>query len=280
MIVGNYKINVLETGNFALDGGAMFGIIPKPLWGKRYPFDDLNRIKLSAKCLLLQSEEKNILVDTGMGDSWDSKSQKIYDIDNSENNLQKSLKNYNLLFDDITDVILTHLHFDHTGGAVKCENDVWKPAFPNAKYFIQKKHFDWAVNPNDRDRGSFIKHRFMPLVDNDVLSFIDGNQKFDENIELLPIDGHTKSQQLVKISDGKKTVVYCGDLIPTSAHIPIPYVMGYDLFPTISVNEKKELLKKSSENGWILIFEHDAYNDAAEIELTDKGYAVKNFIKL
>jgi glyoxylase-like metal-dependent hydrolase (beta-lactamase superfamily II) len=171
MKIGKYDITTLETGTFALDGGAMFGIIPKPLWETTNPADDKNRITLKAKCMLMRSDNKIILVDTGMGSFWDEKFQKIYDVDQSDNTLLNSLKKYNLAPSDITDVIITHLHFDHTGGSTVFENGKWIPAFPKAKYHVQKKHFRLATNPTDKDRGSFIRERFMPLAEEGVLEF-------------------------------------------------------------------------------------------------------------
>ncbi len=275
MKIGKYNVKFLSTGSFGLDGGAMFGIIPKVLWQKTNPPDEANRITLGTRCVLLQSESKNILIDTGIGDFWDDKFNKIYRIDKSESSLEKSLNNMNLTSEDITDVILTHLHFDHTGGSTVLENDKMIPAFPNAKYYVQKKHFDWALNPSDRDRGSFISNRFLPLRDEGVLSFTEGNLHFDDEIELIEINGHTFSQQMIKLSDGNETLLFCGDLIPTSSHIPIPYVMGYDIQPLVTVEEKKKYLSVAVEEGWKIVFEHDPFVTAATVTKTEKGFTVK-----
>ena len=254
MKIGKYEIKVLHTGTFALDGGAMFGIIPKIMWSRINPPDEQNRITLGAKVLLLESESKKILIDTGFGLNWDEKFNNIYRVDNSINTLANSLMTENIKEDEITDVMLTHLHFDHTGGSTRLENGKWVPTFPNAKYHVQKKHFDWALNPSEKDRASFITNRFLPLAENGILSFIDGEEEFDEHIKFLPVNGHTFSQQMIKISDQSDTLIYCGDLFPTSSHIPIPYVMGYDLEPLVTIAEKKKVLPQAINENWKLFF--------------------------
>ncbi len=275
MKIGKYDVRFLPTASFGLDGGAMFGIIPKVLWQKTNPPDDANRITLGTRCILLQSDSKNILVDTGIGDFWDEKFNKIYRIDKSESYLEKSLKDLNLSAGDITDVILTHLHFDHTGGSTVLDNEKMIPAFPNANYYVQKKHFEWAMNPSDRDKGSFIQNRFVPLHENGVLNFIEGDSRFDDEIELLVINGHTFAQQMIKLSGGNETLLFCGDLIPTASHVPVPYVMGYDIQPLVTVEEKKKYLSLAVEEEWKLVFEHDPFVTAATVTKTAKGFAVK-----
>lgn len=277
MKIGKYNLTLLNTGIFALDGGAMFGIIPKPLWQKNIPADDKNRITLGARCLLLQSESKKILVETGMGDSWDEKFRTIYNVDFSENTLSKSLADLGLKHSDITDVILTHLHFDHTGGATTLENQKFIPAFPNAKYYVQKEQFNWAENPSSRDKGSFIPHTFMPLLKEGVLNFTEGNSYFDDEIQFFKINGHTIAQQVLKISDNTNTYLFCADLIPTMHHIPIPYVMGYDIQPLETVKEKQKFLNFAVEKKWKLIFGHDNVNACASVKLTEKGYNFDKF---
>ena len=272
MQVGKYKLSVLNTGTFALDGGAMFGIIPKPLWSKTNPADEKNRITLGARCLLLEADSKKILVETGMGEEWEEKFMSIYKVDFSEHSLIKSLSNLSVKPENITDVILTHLHFDHTGGSTKLENGKFAPTFPKAKYHIQKEQFEWAKNPSDRDRGSFIPHTFMPLDEIGVLNLIDGESNIDDEIELLPIYGHTFAQQMLKISDSSNTFLFCGDLIPTMYHIPIPYVMGYDIQPLKTVEEKNKYLQLSVDQNWTLIFGHDHINIGATVKKTEKGF--------
>ncbi len=274
MKVGKYEIQIINSGYFWLDGGAMFGIIPKPLWEKTNPPDSANRIKLSTRNLLLQNGKRKILIDSGMGNKWDAKSKSIYSINQNEFSLDNELVKAGISAGEITDVIITHLHFDHTGGSIKLENEKLIPAFPNAKYYVQKKNFEWAVNPSERDRGSYIKENFIPLYEAGVLNLIDNNINFDDEIEFLVVNGHTFSQQLVKISDSSSTILYCGDLIPTSSHIPIPYVMGYDLQPLMAVQEKKNILSQANEEQWKLFFEHDPEFALATIKRTDKGFQV------
>lgn len=264
----------IQTGLFALDGGAMFGIIPKPLWEKSNPPDEKNRIKLGAKSILLESDSRKILVDTGIGSNWDEKFLKIYDVQFHNNNLFDELNKVNIKPDEITDVILTHLHFDHTGGSVIEQNGKMIPAFPNADYHVQKEHFDWALNPSDRDRGSFIKNRFISLAEEGILNFIN-DKYFDDEIEFIKVYGHTIGMQLIKIFDSSNTILYCADLVPTSSHVPVPYVMGYDIQPLNTVKEKNELFPMAVEEEWKLIFEHDPKILAATINKTEKGYSLK-----
>lgn len=274
MKIGKYELYIIESGSFALDGGAMFGIIPKPLWVKTNPSDEANRITLATRNLLLISNSKKILVDTGMGNDWDSKSREIYQINQNENSIDKSLKQLNLTKDDISDVILTHLHFDHTGGSLISENGKYVPAFPNAKYYVQKQNYNWGMNPSDRDRGSYIKNKFHPLMEYGILNLLDSNDNFDDEIEFIIVNGHTFGQQLLKISDSSETLLYCADLFPTTSHINIPYVMGYDIQPLETVREKKMILPKAVEENWKIFFEHDAYNPVATVKSTEKGFSI------
>jgi glyoxylase-like metal-dependent hydrolase (beta-lactamase superfamily II) len=274
MKIGKYELKIIESGTFALDGGAMFGIIPKPLWEKTNPSDSVNRITLSTRNLLLISDNKKILVDTGMGSDWDEKSKSIYKINQEESSINKSLKKLNINKEQITDVILTHLHFDHTGGSLTKDNGKLIPAFPNAEYYIQKQNYDWAMNPSDRDRGSYIKEKFHPLIEHGVLNLLEGTGNFDDEIEFIIVNGHTFGQQLLKIFDSSTTILYCADLFPTASHIRIPYVMGYDIQPLETVKEKKMLLPQIVEENWKLFFEHDPFNIMATIKNTEKGFLV------
>jgi glyoxylase-like metal-dependent hydrolase (beta-lactamase superfamily II) len=280
MKIGKYELHAINTTTFGLDGGAMFGVVPKQLWQKTNPSDEQNRITLGARCLLLDGGKRKILIDTGIGDKWDDKFKQIYRVEEKENALSSSLKKLNVDSSQITDVLITHLHFDHTGGSTCFVDGKWLPAFPNAKYYIQKKHFEWAQNPTEKDKASFVLNRFMPLYDAGILKLID-EKEFDDEIELLMINGHTISQQMIKIYDTSNTVLYCGDLIPTSAHIPIPYVMGYDLQPLITIQEKKELYKKALNENWFLFFEHDPKIVMATLNESSKGFiANKTFTEI
>ena len=275
MKIGKYTLHIINSGFFGLDGGAMFGIIPKPLWEKKNPADAMNRIKLATRNLLLEDGKRRILVDTGMGNKWDDKSKKIYDIDQDGFSLPGQLAKIGIGPGDITDVILTHLHFDHTGGSTAERDGKLEPAFPNAKYYVQKKNYDWAVNPSERDKGSYLKENFVPLMDAGVLNFIEGETEFDDGIEFILVNGHTFAQQLLKISDSSGTLLYCCDLFPTASHIPLPYVMGYDLQPLVTVEEKKKILKKAVDEEWRLFFEHDPESAVGKVMITDKGYQIK-----
>jgi glyoxylase-like metal-dependent hydrolase (beta-lactamase superfamily II) len=280
MQIGKYKLSVINSGYFRLDGGAMFGIIPKNLWKKTNPPDDQNRIKLATRNLLLENGKRKILVDTGMGNKWNEKAKKIYDIDQQYNSIEISLNELHLKAEDITDVILTHLHFDHTGGSTKAENGKIIPTFPNAKYFVQKKNYEWAMNPSDKDRGSYLKENFAPLYEEGVLKLI-SEERFDDEIDFIVVNGHTFGQQLLKISDSKITILYCCDLFPTTSHIPLPYVMGYDLQPLVTVEEKKKILPVAIEENWKLFFGHDPETVLATVINTDKGFKIgEKFDKL
>ena len=276
MKIGKYKLTAIDTVTFALDGGAMFGIIPKPLWQKFNPSDDQNRVTLGARSLLLENGKRKILIDTGIGEFWDDKFKSIYRFDRIENTLLDSLKKLNISKDEITDVILTHLHFDHTGGSTTLVNGKWEPAFPNANYYVQKEHYEWAVNPSDRDRASFVQNRFVPIHENGLLKLVDKDYKVDDEFDFKIINGHTFAQQMVKISDGSNTLLYCGDLLPFSSHIPLPYIMGYDLQPLVTLQEKKDLYPQAIDENWILFFEHDPEVVAATITKNDKGFFIKD----
>ncbi|MDZ7624722.1 MAG: MBL fold metallo-hydrolase [Ignavibacteriaceae bacterium] len=277
MQIGKYKLSIIESGLFGLDGGAMFGIIPKVLWQKTNPPDEVNRVKLSTRHLLLvedargKSDSKKILIDTGMGNKWDDKSKNIYAIDESSS-MNSALAEKGLKPEDITDVILTHLHFDHTGGSTIIKDGKLEPAFPNANYFVQKQNFDWARNSSDRDKGSYIKENFIPLFEEGVLNFIIGNAKFDDEIEFIVINGHTFGQQMVKISDGTNTFLFCADLMPFVSHIPLPYIMGYDLQPLVTLEEKKKYLKMAVDENWKLFFGHDPEIAFATVKKFGEGY--------
>ncbi|MBZ0178663.1 MAG: MBL fold metallo-hydrolase [Melioribacteraceae bacterium] len=279
MKIGKYNVSLIETTSFALDGGAMFGIIPKPLWEKTYPCDSLNRIKLTGRCLLIESDNKKILVDTGIGNFWDEKFKKIYDVEQFDNSVRNKLVEMDISPGKITDVILTHLHFDHTGGSTILEGDKFLPAFPHANYYVQREQFDWALHPSKKDAGSFIKNRFLPLAEQGVLNFIDGEHEFDDGIKLMPVHGHTFGQQLVKIFDSSVSLLFTADLIPTSSHIHIPYIMGYDIQPLKTIEEKSIYLPEAVSDDWILIFGHDNYLLGGKIEKTDKGYKIKERIE-
>ena len=274
MKIGQYEVKAIETGRFSLDGGAMFGVVPWVFWSKLNPPDERQRIELAARCWLIRGGGRNILVDDGNGSKWTDKIKDIYHLDNSETNLTSSLKKEGLGAEDITDVILTHLHFDHAGGSTIVQNGELIPTFPNAKYYVQKKHWQLSQSPSDKDRGSFMRDDFVPLKNHGVLELVEGEFEIFPGIELLVCNGHTDSQQLPKISDGTTTMMFCCDLIPTTSHIPWPYVMAYDVRPLVTIEEKKKILTRAFEEKWILFLEHDPSTTAITLKPTEKGFAV------
>ncbi len=277
MKIGKYELKIVTSGYFGLDGGAMFGVVPKPLWQKTNPSDNANRIKLSATHLLLDSGKRKIIVDTGMGNKMDEKFRKIYDVD-TEHSMDEGLANVGLKREDITDVFLTHLHFDHAGGSTIIENGKVAPAFPNAKYYVQKKQYEWALNPSEKDRASYIADNYMPIFEEGLFNFTMGNHQFDDEIKFIETTGHTFGHQMVKVSDSSNTLLFCADLIPTSSHIPLPYIMGYDLQPMITLKEKSGILPQAAKDGWKLFFGHDPDIAYCTIEQTEKGVkAVERF---
>jgi len=252
----------------------MFGVVPKTLWQKSNPADELNRVSLKTRCLLLRSNSKTILVDTGIGNNWDEKFSRIYNVDGQNTELMNSLNEKGISRENVTDVLLTHLHFDHTGGSVILTNGKYEPAFPNAKHYVQKRHFELAINPTEKDKASFIKDRFMPLIENDMIKFIENEIQFDDNISFVISNGHTDSMQLIKISDSSKTVLYAADLFPFASHIPLPYIMAYDINPLVTLADKKRILTKAIEEEWILFFEHDPEIVAATVSQNLHGFGV------
>jgi len=278
--IGNYKLYSIETGRFALDGGAMFGVVPKNLWEKSNPSDSANRISLALRSLLLQSENKLILIDTGIGSKFDENFSRIYKIDFSEYSLDKSLKAHGFSKADITDVIITHLHFDHSGGTTFIKSGSTELTFPQAMYHVQGEHWDWAINPSEKDRASFIKNDFQLLNTHKKLNKLSGPVELFPGIELIVMYGHTQGMQLAKIYDSENTLLYCSDLIPTSSHIPVPWVMAYDNNPLITMNEKNRLLPGAVKEEWILFFEHDPFLTASTVYLSEKGFGMKDEIRI
>ena len=278
MKIGDYNIYTVETGCFALDGGAMFGVVPKNLWNKSNPSDSKNRIPLILRSLLLESNNRLILIDAGIGKKFDEKLSDIYDIDFSEYSLEISLAKHKFCLEDITDVIITHLHFDHAGGMTYFSNQTLELSFPNAIHHVQSEHWDWAINPSEKDKASFVKNDFLPLEEMGKLNKLPGPMELFAGIELLVMYGHTQGMQIIKISDLKNTLLFCADLVPTASHIPIPWVMAYDNSPLITMNEKNRIFSRAEKEGWILFFEHDPYREASTIQLNERGFQRKDNI--
>ncbi len=266
MKIGNYELNAVETTIFGLDGGAMFGVVPKTIWSRNYNAgDEQNRIPLAARPLLISSNNRKILVDTGNGDKFDEKFASIYSIDREQSNIVNALQRIGTNADEITDVILTHLHFDHCGGATSFVNGKFVPTFPNAQYYVQKEQINWSEKNSEKDRASFIKENWECLSENSLLVQLDGDCELFDGIEIIVSNGHTRGMSLVKISDGSKSLVYCADLCPTASHVGIPYSMGYDNEPLIVIEEKKKLFPKFYNDETILFFEHDAFIKAGKL---------------
>jgi len=276
MKIGDYEVHSVQTGLFKLDGGAMFGVVPKNLWEKTNPSDEQNRIEMCARALLLDSGKKKIIVDTGIGNKMSEKLNKIYDVDYTKHTLESSLKELGYTTEDITDVIISHLHFDHAGGNTYYDEDKQlNITFPNAVYHVQKGQYEWALSPSGRDVASYFPDNYKFLEEKKVLNLIKGRHIFDDNISLLTVNGHTRNMQLIKVSDGDNTLLYLADLIPTAGHIPLPYIMGYDLFPVTTLDEKKKFLKETVDGKWMVFFEHDPYNECATVGLGARGYFVE-----
>ena len=277
--LGKWKVFALESGTFKLDGGAMMGSVPKVLWEKTNKPDDLNRIKLSMRCLLVDDGINRVLIETGIGFKNPEKFLKIFDIDHSKYTLSNTLTESGYSHNDITHVIFTHLHFDHSGGALHFEDKQLKPSFPNATYYISDSNWKAAINPNEREKVSYISSNYMQLEMKKKLKKIPDNYKILDGIETYVVNGHTKGQQLVKISDSSGTIVFCSDLIPLKSHLKLPWIMGYDLNAEITLSEKKKFLDQASEENWFLFFYHDPDCVAVRVRKSEKYYEIIDEIR-
>jgi glyoxylase-like metal-dependent hydrolase (beta-lactamase superfamily II) len=281
MQIGKYEVHRIDAGRYKLDGGAMFGVVPRTLWQKENPPDEKNRILMALNTLLLIGEGRIILIDTGAGTKFNEKFQEIYAIDYSKSSLIKSLAALNIQPENITDVIITHLHFDHAGGATYYDEkgDIHLQ-FPNAVHYVQKKQLEWARKKFPKDRASYLSENIEPLLNSGKVTILEGPAINIPEIKLILSDGHTVAQQLVLI-DGKHTrLLYAADMIPTTAHIPLPWVMSYDLQPVVTIEEKEKILEKAIREGWLLFFEHDPRVYCGLVEKGDKGYQLKKAVSL
>ena len=274
------KLYSINAGHFKLDGGAMFGVVPKSMWNKINPADENNMCSWALRCLLIEDEGRLILVDTGMGNKQDEKFFGHYYM-HGDDTLEKSLAKYDFTKDDITDVLLTHLHFDHCGGAIEKVNDTLVPAFKNATYWSNARHWQWAVEPNDREKASFLKENILPIQKSGKLKFIEDHPNdFPANIMIRQVFGHTEAMMLPQINYKGKTILYMADLLPSAGHIPLPYVMAYDMFPLTTLNEKKSFLTEAQQNDYVLFFEHDPTIECCTLQITEKGIRMKDSFKL
>ena len=280
MKIGKYDLYSVETSEFGLDGGAMFGIIPKPVWEKKVSADELNRVNMVTRSLLLVSDEKKILIDTGNGTKWEEKYKQIYDINTDQYNIEKSLGKYGFSSEQITDVICTHMHFDHIGGNTKIKSGEVVPTFTNAKYWISEENWKLANHPSQKDAGSFIEHDWKVLAENQMIEIIDGREPFIEGIETFVTHGHTPGLLHPIVSDGSNKLFYGADIFPMVAHIPIPWVMAYDVQPVVTMEEKQKLLQKMEREDWILFFEHDPHIQACTVHKDGKHYKLNKEIKI
>ena len=270
------KIYPIETGNFKLDGGAMFGVVPKTIWQKTNPADARNLIDMSMRCMLIEDGKRLILIDTGLGSKQSDKFFGYYHLFGNFS-LESSLAKHGFYRDDITDVFLTHLHFDHCGGVIEwnSQKTLLQPAFKNAKFWSNDNHWKWALEPNPREKASFLKENINPIRESGQLNFITNNSLEQIGFNVLFMDGHTEKQMLPKLSYKGKTLVFMADLLPTIGHIPLPYVMGYDTRPLLTIKEKAIFLKEAADNNYYLFLEHDAYNEICTVQHTEKGVRLK-----
>ncbi len=275
------QLYTIETGYFKLDGGAMFGVVPKVLWGKNNPADNNNLCSWAMRSLLIEDGEKLILIDNGIGDKQDDKFFRHYYLHGNVS-LKRSLAKYGFHSNDITDVFLTHLHFDHCGGSVVWneEKTGYEMAFKNATYWSNSIHWEWATNPNKREKASFLKENIIPIQQSGQLNFIDKKSTFFNNFDILYVSGHTEGQMIPHIKYRGKTIVFMADLIPSTGHIPIPYVMAYDTKPLLTLKEKSRFLTKAAENEYILFLEHDNFNECCTVKSTEKGVKLSETFKL
>jgi glyoxylase-like metal-dependent hydrolase (beta-lactamase superfamily II) len=282
------KLYTINTGYFKLDGGAMFGVVPKSIWHKLNPADENNMCAWALRCLLIEDGNRLMLVDNGMGDKQDAKFFGHYYLHGSDT-LDRSLDRYGFSKKDITDVFLTHLHFDHCGGSIAREGDKLVPAFPHAQFWSNSDHWQWATQPNAREQASFLKENILPMQESGQLKFVAvptgntgslGETVFTENISIRFTNGHTDKMMLPQIRYKDRTIVYMADLLPSVAHLPIPYIMAYDMFPLTTLNEKKSFLREAVDNNYILYFEHDKDHECCTLEMTEKGVRAKECFRL
>lgn len=272
------KLHTINTGNLKLDGGAMFGVVPKSLWSKKYPADENNLCNWSMRCLLVEDGDKKILIDNGIGDKQDNRHFHL----NGDDTLESSLANLGLTTDDITDVLLTHLHFDHCGGSIKYNKNRSKliPAFKNATYWTSKIQWEWATNPNRREKASYLKENIYPIKESGQLKFIEKEGRLFPNISVRFYNGHTEGQVIPFINYKDKTVVFVADLLPSSAHISLSWILSYDMQPLVTLAEKEAFLSEAVKNDYILFLEHDIFHECCNLQITKRGIRERDTFSL
>jgi glyoxylase-like metal-dependent hydrolase (beta-lactamase superfamily II) len=273
--IGPYSLHALRVGTFGLDGGAMFGIVPKPLWSQRLAPDDQNRIPLAARCLLLDGPDRLILIDTGLGDTFaGTKYEDIYAVERTDGGLEQQLDALGAGREAVTDVVLTHLHFDHCGGSTRQAGGEPTVTFPNATYHVQKAHWNWAREKNPKEKHSFLDRTVVPLQKSGQLHLVSGKATLFPGVTVEPVNGHTEAQQIVTVADGDTTLVYVADLLPTTHHLAPAWTMAYDVRPLVTIEEKRDFLERAADAEWNLFFEHDPNVAVANVERTDRGFQV------
>lgn len=280
---GHLELTPIEAGRFLLDGGAMFGVVPKTLWSRQIPADEKNRINMAMRCMLVRSKKtgRTYLIDNGSGHKFDEKMAKIYGLDYDHSTLESSLQEAGVKPDEITDMVFSHLHFDHCGGTTAYDDSGnLKEVFPNATYHVNRRHWETATNPNAREKASFFPENINPIKESGRLNLVDDHHSFEEGFDTIPMDGHTEGQQLPLFSHNGTTILYAADLFPTFAHIPLPWVMGYDMMPVQTLKEKKEVLKKAASGNWFLFLEHDADHEVVTINEENGKFKAGRFLKL
>ncbi len=280
MQLGNWTFKIFSDGFFRLDGGASFGIVPKPMWEKQIPADGRNRIRVALRCLLAEGHGRRVLIDTGIGDRWDAKQREIYGMDRRAGQLLTELGDAGISRESITDVVLTHLHFDHAGGACLDMASGMAPAFPRARWWLQRAHWEWARNPSERDQGSFRPDDFEALADTDRLELVEGNVEILPGLRVSPVGGHTPGMQIPEFHTEDGTLVFLADLIPSVAHIHLPWVAGFDLNPLLTLSEKRQLLSRAVEDDYLLVFQHDPDHEACRVTFQDGRFQARETLTL
>lgn len=274
------KLHIINTGFFKLDGGAMFGVVPKSIWQKTNPADENNLCTWAMRCLLIEDGDRLILIDNGLGDKQDAKFFSHYYLHGNDT-LLKSIRSAGFSEDDVTDMFLTHLHFDHCGGGVRYQGDKLAPTFRNAKYWSNEDHWNWAITPNPREKASFLKENIIPIKESGQLSFINEGQKSPfASFDILYVSGHTDKMMIPKIRFKDRVICYMADLLPSVGHIPLAYIMGYDVRPLITMAEKEKFLYEAADNEYVLFFEHDSVNECCTVKRTDKGVRLDKTFRL
>jgi glyoxylase-like metal-dependent hydrolase (beta-lactamase superfamily II) len=279
--LGRWRIHAIQAGGQRLDGGAMFGVVPKVLWERRIPADERNRIQLGMRCLLIEHDLGPVLIDTGAGNKEDQKFYDIYGIENSgepgPTQLEDGIRAAGFSPEDVKLVISSHLHFDHAGGnTTKDPNGSVRATFPNARYAINRDEYDYANHPNERTAGSYFKHNYVPLAEAGLVDWIRGEQEVAPGIRAIPTPGHTPHHQGLLIDGGSEKAFFIADLVPTVAHLPLPWIMGYDVEPLVTLETKRKILRRAMEEDWLVVFEHDAHYAWARLASDGKGYKVRD----